>query len=317
MEEQRKENKSYHLLYIGLIALLLGGLVFTSLKLKKQKETIVVTENQRDDVSALKAELELKYNAALSDIETYRIENAGLDSILNLKEIELNDKRKKIDALLAQSGNNKNALAQAQQLIKELESEKIAFKNTIDSLISMNSELYTKNENLNAELNLTKEEKEKIANQKLALEEEKSKMLDKIDKASILSVANIICTPIRVNKKGKEEEVSKAKDAQKLRICFDLLQNKIAPKGQTELVVRIIGVDGSTIQIQSLGSGTMTEATTGNQIPYTYSISPSYDNETKQVCSYWKQNYSFVPGKYSVEVYQKGLLIGQSSFNLR
>ena len=41
MEEQKKENKSYHLLYIGLIALLLGGLVFTSLKLKKQKETIM------------------------------------------------------------------------------------------------------------------------------------------------------------------------------------------------------------------------------------------------------------------------------------
>lgn len=317
MEEQKKENKSYHLLYIGLIALLLGGLVFTSLKLKKQKETIIVTENQRDEVSALKAELELNYKSALGDIETYKIENSGLDSILNLKEIELNAKRAKIDALLAQAGTNKNALAQAQQLIKELESEKIAFKNSIDSLISVNGELYTKNENLNSELNLTKEEKDKIAAQKQLLEDEKSKMLEKIDKASILSVANINCTPIRVNKKGKEEEVTKAKDAQKLRVCFDILQNKIAPKGPTELVVRIIGTDGSTIQIQALGSGTFTEATTGNDIPFTYSISPTYDNETKQVCSYWKQNYSFTPGKYSVEVYQKGLLIGQSSFSLK
>lgn len=317
MGEQNKENKSHHALYIALIALLLGGLVFTSLKLKKQKETIIVSENQRDEVAALKAEMEVKFKDALKDIENYKIENSGLDSILNLKELELNSKRAKINELLQQASTNKNALAQAQQLIKELENDKITFKRTIDSLISTNEVLYTKNQDLDKELTVTKEEKEKIAYQKSALEEEKSKMIEKINKASILSVANIECTPMRLTKKGKEEDVSKAKDAEKIRICFDLLQNKIAPKGPTELIVRIVAPEGNTIQIQSLGSGTFVEATTGNEVPYTYSISPSFENETKQVCSYWKQNYSFVPGKYSVEIYQKGLLIGQSGFSLK
>ena len=35
MEEQKQDNKSYHFLYIALIALLVSGLIFTSLKLKK------------------------------------------------------------------------------------------------------------------------------------------------------------------------------------------------------------------------------------------------------------------------------------------
>lgn len=318
MEEQKKqESKNYHFLYIGLIALLLGGLIFTSLKLKKQTETIVVTENQRDEASALRSELEVKYNAALSDIENFKVETAGLDSILNLKEVELAAKKAKIETLLVQSATDKSALGKAQALIKELEKEKIAFRNTIDSLIQANSELYSINENLNNELTLTKEEKEKISIEKQELEEEKAKMLEKIDKASILSVADINATPIKISKKNKEEEVKKIKEAEKLKICFDILQNKIAPKGPTELLVRIIGPDGSTIQIQNLGSGSFIENTTGNSIPYTYSISPSYDGENKTVCSYWKQNYSFSTGNYSVEIYQKGLLIGQGSFSFK
>lgn len=317
MEEQKQDNKSYHFLYIALIALLVGGLIFTSLKLKKQKETIVVTENQRDEVAALRSELEVKYNSAIVDIENYKSENLGLDSILRLKELDLNSKKQKIETLLTQSSNDKNALLKAQSLIKEFEAEKIAFRNTIDSLIRVNRDLGIKSDSLASELILSIEEKNKLNEEKANLEEERNKMLDKIDKASILSITNIEATPIRIVKKQKEEIVKKAKDAEKLRLCFDLLQNKIAPKGPTELIIRIIDPTGSTIQIQSLGSGSIIENTTGNSIPYTYSISPSYDNENKQVCSYWKQNYSFPAGNYSVEIYQKGLLIGQAVFNLK
>ena len=51
----QNSNSKIHTLYILLIALLIGGLVYTNVRLKKSKETIVVTEKQRDDVSALKA----------------------------------------------------------------------------------------------------------------------------------------------------------------------------------------------------------------------------------------------------------------------
>lgn len=317
MQGEQNENKqsgnNIHLLYLALIALLIGGLVYTSMKLKKSTETIIVTEKERDDVKALKAELEQKYNAALLDIESYKGDNAVLDSLLVVKEKELQAKKAKIDALLAQVALNKQdkeALAKAQALIAELESDKIALQRSVDSLTTVNQQLTEDKANLTTQLTTTTQEKEQ-------LNTENKQMKDKIDKASILSTTNIVATPIRTTKKGKEEEVKKAKDAQKLKLCFDLLENKIAPKGPTELAVRIISTDGSTIQIESLGSGTLTEATTGNSVPYTYTISPEFDNETKQVCSYWNQSYNFGPGQYSVEVYQKGFLIGQSSFLMK
>ena len=311
--ENKKSGNNIHLLYLALIALLVGGLVFTSLKLKKSTETIIVTEKERDDVKSLKAELDQKYAAALQDIENFKAENAGLDSLLNVKEQELQAKKAKIEALLVQVANNKKdkeALAQAQMLIAEMENDKVTLQRTVDSLTTVAQQLTQDKANLTTQLTTTTQEKEDLNNQN-------EEMKDKIDKASILSTDNILATPIRTTKKGKEEEVKKAKDAQKLKLCFDMLQNKIAPKGPTEIAVRIISPDGSTIQIESLGSGTFTEATTGNTVPYTYTISPDFDNDTKQVCSYWNQNYNFGSGKYSIEVYQKGFLIGQSSFTMK
>ncbi len=315
--ETSNSNGKLHAMYIVLIALLIGGLVYTNLKLKKSKETIVVTEKQRDDVTTLKQELDRKYAESMQEIESYRAENAGLDSLLTVKEQELTAKRAKVDALLSEvaklkSGDATKAklLAEAQALIKQMEDDKVRMQTSIDSLLTVNQQLYQERDSISGELKTTMQKKQEI-------DDENKKMKDRIDKASILTTSNIQCSPIRITKKGKEDEVSKAKDAEKLRICFDLLQNKIAPSGPTELAIRIISPDGSTIQMQSLGSGTFNEATTGNEIPYTYNISPDYQNDTKTVCSYWAQTFKFASGKYSVEVYQNGFLIGQSTFTMK
>ncbi|HPA36383.1 MAG TPA: hypothetical protein PLA16_08445 [Chitinophagales bacterium] len=316
-QSENTSNSKVHAMYIVLIALLIGGLVYTNVKLKKSKETIVVTEKQRDDVTALKAELDKKYGESLQEIESYRAENAGLDSLLSVRTQELTAKKAKIDALLSQISTlqsndaaKSKLLAEAQALIKQMDEDKARLQTSIDSLMTVNKQLYQERDSVTGELVNTLAKKQEI-------EDENKKMKDRIDKASILSTANIQATPIRMTKKGKEDEVSKAKDAEKLRVCFDLLQNKIAPSGQTELAVRIVSPDGTTIQMSSLGSGTLQDATTGNDIPFTYTISPDYQNETKTVCSYWAQTFKFSPGKYSVEVYEKGFLIGQSSFMMK
>lgn len=315
--ETSNSNGKLHAMYIVLIALLIGGLVYTNLKLKKSKETIVVTEKQRDDVTTLKQELDRKYAESMQEIESYRAENAGLDSLLTVKEQELTAKRAKVDALLSEIAKLKTGdatksklLAEAQALLKQMEDDKVRMQTSIDSLLTVNQQLYQERDSISGELKTTMQKKQEI-------DDENKKMKDRIDKASILTTSNIQCSPIRITKKGKEDEVSKAKDAEKLRICFDLLQNKIAPSGPTEIAIRIISPDGSTIQMQSLGSGTFNEATTGNEIPYTYNISPDYQNDTKTVCSYWAQTFKFASGKYSVEVYQNGFLIGQSTFTMK
>ena len=65
MSENTNSNGKLHAIYIALILLLIGGLVFTNLKLKKSKETIVVTEQKVTEVEKLKSDLDLRYNESL------------------------------------------------------------------------------------------------------------------------------------------------------------------------------------------------------------------------------------------------------------
>ncbi len=317
---ENNSNSKQHYIYIALIALLIGGLIYTQLKLKQSKDENKRTEQEKGQLESLRSELDKKYQDAMLEIENYRAENAGLDSLLNVKEHELSEKRSRIESLLAQVAAIKQSgkedktkmqqlLNEANALIKELEADKARTQNSIDSLLAANKQLYMERDSFSSELSTTKVKKQ-------ASDDENKLMKERIDRASILSTANLQCNAVHTKRNGKEDETSKAKDAEKLKICFDLLQNKIAPKGETEIMVRVITPTGSTIQLQTLGSGTFTNDE-GKSIPFTYSIKPDYQNETKTVCSYWQQDMNFSSGKYSVEVYQKGILIGQANFMLK
>jgi uncharacterized protein (DUF3084 family) len=315
MSENSKSK--IHALYIVLILLLLGGLVFTNIKLKKSTETIRVTSTELNNSESLRTDLEKEYQKALDDLELIRVEKTGVDSLLTERGRDLEMKKKQISELIKSGQTNKGDLDKARALIKELQQDRVNFQSKIDSLTTLNQQLNVENvalvterDELTQTVTTVKGEKEKVDN-------ENSKLKSTVNKAKILTTNNIKITPLKSGRKDKEVEVKKAKDAQSLKICFDLLVNRIAPSGETEMAIRVIGPDGATIQVDALGSGNLTDATTGNSIPYTYLIRPDYQNEAKTVCSIWSQSYNFSGGNYSVEIYQSGLLIGQGSFSLK
>ena len=313
----QNSNSKIHALYIVLILLLLGGLVFTNLKLKKSKETILVTSGELDNSERLRNDLEKEYQKALDDLDLIRQEKTGLDSVLTERERELEMKKKQIAELIKSGQTNKADLEKARAMIKQLSQERTDFQARIDSLTTLNEQLNLDNQNLTNERNTLVETVNTVRGEKAKTDDENSKLKNTVDKAKILTTTNIKVTPIKSGRKDKEVEVKKAKDAQSLKICFDLLVNRVAPAGETEMAIRIIAPNGSTVQIDALGSGNLTEYTTGNSIPYTYLIRPDYQNEAKTVCSIWNQTFNFTPGNYSVEIYQKGWLIGQGSFSLK
>lgn len=321
---QSQNNNKLHAAYITIIILLLLGLVYTNFRLKKQTENIVVVTNEYDKAKKLYSDLDNMYQKALTDIDTYRDETVQLDSVLNARETELTAKRNYIATLLNNAKNNEAELARVKKLIDEFNNERLAFQKKIDELLMANQQLRASNDTLTIEKqSLTQKledifvEKDQIIKEKEEAINENQKLKTKIDKASILTTRNLSVTPIRLKKNDKEVEVSKASDVEKLKVCFEVLENKIAPSGETELVIRIISPDGSTIQTQALGSGTFVEAESGNSMPYTYKIRPDYQNAAKNICSLWSQDFKFSVGKYNCQVYQKGVLIGETSFTLK
>lgn len=315
MSENSKSK--IHALYIVLILLLLGGLVFTNIKLKKSTETIRVTSTELNNSESLRQDLESEYQKALDDLELIRIEKTGVDSLLTERGRDLEMKKRQIAELIKSGQTNKGDLEKARILIKQLQQDRANFQSKIDSLTTLNQQLNIENVALVTERDELTQTVTNVRGEKDKLDNENSKLKSSVNKAKILTTNNIKIIPIKSGRKDKEVEVKRAKDAESLKICFDLLVNRIAPTGETEMAIRIIGPDGATIQIDALGSGNLTDATTGNSIPYTYLIRPDYQNESKTVCSIWNQSFNFSSGNYSVEIYQSGLLIGQGSFSLK
>ncbi|MBL0080826.1 MAG: hypothetical protein IPP53_17490 [Bacteroidetes bacterium] len=96
-------------------------------------------------------------------------QNAGLDSMLNIKEQELTAKKAKIDALLGQvsaakAGSSEKAklYADAQVLIKQLEDDKLRLQTSIDSLITVNKILYQERDSITGELSTTIQKKQQV-----------------------------------------------------------------------------------------------------------------------------------------------------------
>lgn len=313
----QNSNSKVHALYIILILFLLGGLVFTNVKLKKSTEIIRVTSSELTNSENLKAELEKEYQQALDDLELIRSEKLGVDSLLTERERDLEMKKKQIAELIKSGQTNKADLEKARAMIKQLNEERISFQAKIDSLTTLSEQLSIENVALVTERDQLNETVNTVRNEKSKIDEENQKLKSTVDKAKILTTSNIKVTPIKGGKKDKEVEVKKAKDTESLKVCFDLLVNRVAPAGETEMAIRIIGPNGATVQVDAMGSGNLTDATTGNSIPYTYLIRPDYRNEAKTVCSIWKPSITFASGNYSVEIYQSGLLIGQGSFSLK
>jgi fibronectin type 3 domain-containing protein len=81
--------------------------------------------------------------------------------------------------------------------------------------------------------------------------------------------------------------------------------------------VRIVNPRGETLAVEDLGSGTTTNEKTGEQVRFTQTAETQYNNDEQQLCLSWKPNTNFESGKYAVEVFNKGFLVGTSSFELK
>jgi hypothetical protein len=134
----------------------------------------------------------------------------------------------------------------------------------------------------------------------------------KVDVASTLNASNIAIKPIKVKANGSEKITLTAKHVDKLVISFDV-DNRIAQSGKTDLYVLVTGPDGKPIDADPLTGGTFTTREEGDK---TFTAKVPVDIETakkKNVEFTFTPGTGFQQGNYTIQIYQNGFLIGQSS----
>ncbi len=308
---------------LGIIAFLLYNKSQLNAELATKTDEIMETDR-------LQVELEKQYYEALSELESMKTGNEELNDLIETQKGQLGEQRNKIKQMIGSGKRTKLQFDQARQQIAELKGQLESYvvdvntlKEENQALIAQNSQLASTNQNLSSELTSSKtvnesliQAKENLQSEKQGLESKNSQLSKVVTKASVIQVIDVSASAWKVRKSGKPASTKQASKTDRLKVCFTTTSNAVAPAGVEPFFVRVLTPLGETIAIENMGSGIM-KTHDNVDMRYTQSKELPYENGPEVGCFLWEPGSAFSPGKYSVEVYNKGYLAGQGEFLLK
>lgn len=288
---------------IIVITILLGtnGLLLWQFFDKKNSldianQTIVTTTAEKDA-------LQMQLNRFKTDYEKIKSDNASLQNQLSEKDEEIKAKVTEIQTLIRLGGPAQIARAKAE--LAKLKVMNEIYVAHIDSLNVINAQLQQENMNLSTNLS-----KEMSKNENLSAEN--SRLFSKVFAGSLLKTSKIVTEGLRYRSNGKEVVTVKAKQVQKIRTNFMLGENRVIDNGPIDIFIRVLGPDGAVMSAEKESINV-----NGQAMSYTIKETVQYNNSETPVEIMWAKGTEFVKGKYNVEIYQSGTLIGTSMIELK
>lgn len=299
-----KNNNNRNILTGILIVALLatwGYIIYDKNKTKQEKQDLT-TQIVNSDSS--KNELQRELNDAALRLDVLKTSNVKADSLLKTKDKDIQDLKNKVQTII----NNKNAtaaqLAEARRLIAELKGNIETYTAQIEELKTQNTQLTQEKQQVTQERDIVRKNYDS-ANQVIKQKE------DVIDVGSTLHASNFSIVGLKEKKNGKEKETTTAKRVDKLRISFDIDENRITQTGPKDIYVCITSPDGKPVTVDALGSGKFVTRD-GIERPFTKKVQINYVQGQKQpVTVEWTQNSGFQTGNYKIEIYNNGFKIGE------
>ena len=171
----------------------------------------------------------------------------------------------------------------------------------IDSLNTLNQKLITENVNYRKEIS--------TITQRAEMAEEMAEELDNmVMVGSVLKARNIRLTALN----AKSKEVSRIKNAARLRTDFTLAANGLSTPGDKTTYVRILAPDGFVLSTEGAPSFEFE----GERLSYSSERTIDYQNDDIEVGIFYTGS-GFTAGKYTIQLYSEGRLIGSSEVMMR
>jgi hypothetical protein len=297
-----------NLLTAGLLLALLGTWGYIIYDKNKTKETIQLKDTQLATTTSEKDQLRKELDDATMQYDMIKTSSANMahskDSMITQRDREIAEKRVKIQQLLGKANATKEELAQAKGLIASLNGDIAGYKTQIETLQGEKIVLIQEKEAVTKERDVAKKETEDA---KTVIKEKE----DLIDVGSTLHASNFSIIGINEKRSGKEKATTTAKRVDKLRIAFDLDENRITQSGNKSIYICITDPKGNPVTVEALGSG-MFKTRDGQDKSFTQQLEINYTQGQRQTISVdWKQNSDFETGDYKIEVYNNGFKIGE------
>ena len=234
----------------------------------------------------------------MDDFDNLRINNDSISASLGME-------RERADSLMERLKKERSwSYAKIKQYEKEVGTLQTLMRNylrQIDSLNTLNKQLISENVSYRKEIS--------TISQRAELAEEKAAELDNMVKqGSVLRARDIRLTALN----AKSKEVTRIKNAARLRTDFTLAANELTTPGDKTVYVRILAPDGYVLSSE----GAPTFDYEGERLSYSAQRSIAYQNEDLAVGIFYNGS-GFTAGKYTVQLYAEGRLIGSSEIVMR
>lgn len=287
-------NKKYILIAGILLVLALIG-VTVLLMFEKQTNKELVLEFNLD-----KEDLENQYTDFAKQYDELKL-TVSNDSLSTLLEQEQVKTQRLLEELRTVKSSNASEIRRLKNELASLRKIMIGYINQIDSL----NRLTAHQKEIIADVT----QKYNAASRQISnLSEEKKNLTKTVTLAAQLDATNI--NILAVNKRDKAAK--KVKDVVKFKINFTIVKNITAETGERTLYIRITKPDNDVLT----KSASNTFAYENRNLAYSIKKYIEYNGEEQNLTVYWNVEEFLYAGKYRVDIFADGTMIGSQSFTL-
>ena len=296
--EKSKSNRPILFIVLGVVAVLLAVKVFLDYREKQELQAYYLAEMEiaKDKLDDINEELNLKI---------HEIDSLGGDiNDLLIAQEQITEERDQLQRTRTANrqliGRLRRKTDGYEELLREKDKE-------IKKLMEVNEVLVSENTGL-------KVDKNQLNKSIVELNEDKEKLVEKVEVASRLKAENIQI--VAVAKSGKERTgILKNRQLDKLKVGFIISKNEVAPLEAKEIMIRVIDENEQVIFDVNRGSGSF--IINGKETFYTASQDILFDNSGQELTFIYEKGSEYDPGTYKMEVFTDGYLMGAVSFAVK
>jgi myosin heavy subunit len=312
MEEEKKGSNRI-VLVVLLLLLLLGSIgynVYQGSQFSALEKKVSESEKQLIESDKLKEELKAEMAKVQADLDEYKGKAESVDSLISIKEAELQEKATRINQLLKDNKISFNKYLKFKDEMEDWKYNAEKYLGQVQELTAQNKKLKEENEELKSTVATTSKEKD-------ALYEKNTELGLRVALAAQLIAQDINVVGVKVKSSGKERETLKANQMDKLKIVFNVPENHASKDGTKTVFAKIMDPTGQPIVLENAGSGSFKVGNT--EAKYTFKEDIKYDNTAKTFNIYWQdvKEAKLLDGTYTIELFTEGYKMGEKNFTVK
>jgi hypothetical protein len=300
-------------LLIGLLSIGLVGTWIYHLYDKTQYSHRIKQVYVRDSIgiaNAIRDSLKSRYDLTIDSIDS-RLEmtqtgNDSLKSQLDVNIVQINTLRNQINSMLKNRNMNREDIARAKQLINELQVK-------VDELSGANSSITEEKNRMATQMQALTVQIDGLQQNIKTLNDQNQTLTEQVKLASVFVASDMNLNAID-EKSSKEEETASSKKADKFVASF-VVQNLVNEFKSAEVVIVVIQPDETVLEISDWNTGNFETRMQGMK-NYTRMVKFDYSKGEQKQVIFSLNPSSFQKGTYKLQVWHKGIMIGETNKTL-